>query len=388
MRIHFYGVQGSGSIFPSQRESDDLRDLLDYELLKRVTGDVARHIGPDNRLDCALEDIFGGGVDRKSLLRYRNGLDIPEPRVYGGLTTCVHVETRGGHDIVLDCGSGFRNCAQDLQAKWGDRKERHLHILGSHSHYDHTEGFDQAVVCFDPRNTLHIYANYQFLYALDSYLGIFSRYVPEDRLGVQSPLNYKLMPCRFEGFEIRDSRLVSPPAGGQDMPRRVLERGEPIEIGDARVTPLEVFHPAPCLAYKIECGGRTFVFATDHELRHGSDPTDPKQIASERMEADLVELSRGADLLYRDGQYLRSEYDGFSGIGSSGPIPRLDWGHSCVEDVQEMAAECGIARTLIGHHDPNREWSERNWIDESLARFSESQEGSLELARAGNVIDL
>ena len=59
----------------------------------------------------------------------------------------------------------------------GDRAERHLYLFGSHSHLDHTEGFDQAAVVFDPRNSLHIYGNTQFLRALDYNLGIFSRQV-------------------------------------------------------------------------------------------------------------------------------------------------------------------------------------------------------------------
>jgi hypothetical protein len=96
----------------------------------------------------------------------------------------------------------------------------------------------------------------------------------------------------------------------------------------------------------------------------------------------------GADVLYRDGQYLRSEYDGFSGIGSSNPVERMDWGHSCIEDVQEMALRCLVKKTYIGHHDPNREWSERNWIDETLARTCKDREEKIKLACAGTVIDL
>ena len=138
----------------------------------------------------------------------------------------------------------------------------------------------------------------------------------------------------------------------------------------------------------IENAGHRFVFCTDHELRRGPDDSDPRQIASREAERRLIQQARGADLLYRDGQYLRTEYDGLKGVGSSTPVPRLDWGHSCIEDIQEMVAACQISRTLIGHHDPNREWSEREWIDQSLQRSSRGTGSSIELARAETVIDL
>ena len=131
-----------------------------------------------------------------------------------------------------------------------------------------------------------------------------------------------------------------------------------------------------------------FVFCTDHELRRGPDPDHPCQRASLEAERRVREHSTGADLLYRDGQYLHHEYDGLQGIGKAGPAPRLDWGHSCLEDVTDMARECGVRRTLIGHHDPNREWSERNWLDGTLRRASADARTKLELARAETVVDL
>ena len=94
-----------------------------------------------------------------------------------------------------------------------------------------------------------------------------------------------------------------------------------------------------------------------------------------------------ADLLYRDGQFLRIEYDGGKGVSNSAAVPRRDWGHSCIEDVQEMTRQCRVRRTLIGHHDPNREWSEKNWIDEALQRNSDAG-CRIELACAETIVDL
>jgi phosphoribosyl 1,2-cyclic phosphodiesterase len=313
-------------------------------------------------------------------------LEIPEPRVYGGWTTCAHIETADGFDIVIDCGSGFRNCASELQRKWGDESERHLQIFGTHSHYDHTEGFDQAAVCFDPRNTVHVYGNHQFLHALDLNLGIFSRSVDEGHLGVQTPLFYELMPAKFEACELRDCG-AHPPPKDDALAGRYHDYCTPLRFGETTVSMTEVFHPAPCLAYRIERAGKSFVFCTDHELFRGADD-DPRHEPSRAAETRVRELARGADLLYRDGQFLHVEYDGLQGIGSGGPVSRQGWGHSCVEDVMDMAESCKVGRTLIGHHDPNRDWSERNWIDETLARRCEQTGLSFELAQAETVVEL
>ena len=162
LRVHLYGTQGSGSVFPSRAERQAIQRRGDHELLALVFADIARHATSSGRLDCSVEDLIGGPLTTRAITGYAARFEAPEPRVYGGWTTCVRIETGDGDDIVLDCGSRFRNCARDLQAKWAARPEWHLHIFGSHSHLDHTEGFDQAAVCFDPRNHLHIYGNHQF----------------------------------------------------------------------------------------------------------------------------------------------------------------------------------------------------------------------------------
>ena len=372
MKIHLYGVQGSGSVFPSRKERLALQELMDIRLLEQVFADMARRADPDGRFDCTIQDVLGGKMNRQTLRSYRKRFDIEDPRIYGGWTTCLRIETDEDHDIIFDLGSGFRNCAVDLQQEWAARAPRNLFIFGSHSHYDHTEGFDQAAVCFDPRNHIHIYGNRQYLRALDQNLGIFSHQVDAGLLGIQTPLHYELMPARFESCEIRDFLRKPPLKNHQDrLAHSYHHMGEPIRIGAAKITAFEIYHPAPCLAYRIECGGKAFIFCTDHEFRHGSDPEDPKQRASRQAEERLKEHARGADAMYRDGQFFRAEYDGYQGIGISGGVPRLDWGHSCIEDIIDMAEDCRIKATYIGHHDPNRDWSERNWIDETLKRKSD-----------------
>jgi hypothetical protein len=53
-----------------------------------------------------------------------------------------------------------------------------------------------------------------------------------------------------------------------------------------------------------------------------------------------------------------------------------------------MAIACGVRHTLIGHHDPNRDWEERNGLDESMAERTAGTPCRIELARAETVFDL
>jgi phosphoribosyl 1,2-cyclic phosphodiesterase len=386
LKIRLYGVQGSSSTFPSRAEREAFRVRTELELLEHMLRDVGRHLRDPDREDGELEALLAGEIAGDTLLAYRARFDVAPPKVYGGWTTCVHVHTADGYDLVFDCGSGFRSCAEALQKKWGDRAERHLHLFGSHSHVDHTEGFDLAAVCFDPRNVLHVYGNGQFLAALDENLGIFSGQVEDDRLGVHTPVHHELMPATFEAVGIAVPEEEEGPEA--ELARRWVGVGEPIVLGETTVLPFEVHHPAPCLAYRVEREGKVFVFCTDHELRRGGDPTNPKCRASREAEERLRHHTAGADLLYRDGQYLRAEYDGEVGIGTSPSVSRVGWGHSCIEDVEEMAVECGVKFTLIGHHDPMRHWRDRNLIDEELRGRNRLRAEQVELARAEGVIKI
>lgn len=402
LRIHFYGVQGSGSIYPSFQERRAYQALTDQDLLKQVFEDLQKRAGPDGRLNTTIEELLGGPFNKATLAAYRNRLERSQARIYGGWTTCIRIETADQYDIVLDCGTGFRLCAKDIMQKWGTEEQaqsslpseppsgtgRHLYIFGSHSHFDHTEGFDQAAVCFDPRNHIHVYANRQYLQALDQILGIFSHQVDYRLKGVQTPLSYELMPAQFHSCEIRDFQIDPPPDTPDKFVDQYQDLGHPIRLGETVLQAFEVFHPSPCLAYRIERGGKVFIFCTDHELRRGQEPEHPLQIASLEAEERLCLHSMNADILYRDGQFLRIEYDGDLGVGSPHGVSRLDWGHSCIEDVLDMATRCRVKQTYIGHHDPNRDWSERNWLDETLQRKSKQTGLNFELARAETVIDL
>ncbi|MEO0369177.1 MAG: hypothetical protein AAF197_10390, partial [Pseudomonadota bacterium] len=139
LRIHFYGVQGSGSIFPHQQDRLALKRDADLALLAQVFEKLKAEQQAHGQRP--IQDTLGGSIDELSLANFYDHLELPEPPIYGGLTSCFRVETADGADIVFDCGSGFRRCAQDIQNKLGAAEDREITIFGTHAHFDHTEGF-------------------------------------------------------------------------------------------------------------------------------------------------------------------------------------------------------------------------------------------------------
>ena len=87
----------------------------------------------------------------------RGSLAKPGPTTlrYGGNTSCVEVRTADGTLIVLDCGTGAHELGQSLEA--GGLPQRG-HLLITHTHWDHIQGFPFFAPLFGPRNEWDIYA--------------------------------------------------------------------------------------------------------------------------------------------------------------------------------------------------------------------------------------
>src|SRR2546428_3149626 len=75
---------------------------------------------------------------------------------YGGNTFCVEVRAADGTLIILDCGIGAHDLGWSLVAS-GERSIRG-HLLITHTHWDHIQGFPFFAPLFIPGNTWDIYA--------------------------------------------------------------------------------------------------------------------------------------------------------------------------------------------------------------------------------------
>ena len=383
LRIRFWGVQGSCPLFPEVHEVEDYKTLVARDAIRRVLEDLRQR---GNGQGLSVEEILRGPLNEGTVAAYQRQLGITDLPVFGGETTCVSIETSDKQIIILDGGSGIRNASKFLLRHWGSRP-RELSILATHEHLDHRCGLPFCQFCYvRPGFHVTLYGTRQLLDALDQRYGLFSRQTTA-QMHYDDPIDYRSMAATFEGVEV-------PRSDGQpqnDPPRhwRMHEPGQLIHIGGTTVEPFDVYHGfTRCIAYKIRHKDVTFVFCTDHELRHGPHDDDPRQRQSLGAEKRLVEKCRGADLAYFDGQYFLEEYLGQKGIGATAPVSRIDWGHGCIEDVLRRCRECGVKHALIGHHDPERIWQERLELDQRLRAMQMGNGCSVELAKSDMVVDL
>src|SRR5262245_10130387 len=262
----------------------------------------------------------------------RGSLAKPGPSTirYGGNTSCVEVRAEDGTLIVLDCGTGAHDLGRSLVTS-GERPIRG-HLLLTHTHWDHIQGFPFFAPLFIQGNEWDVYAPQ----------GLGQRL--EDTLAGQMEYMYFPVTLAQLGATIRYHELAE----------------ETLDLGDIQVTSRYMNHPGLALGYRLEAGGVSVVYATDHEphSRHhpqaaGSAGVLPVHREDQRHE----ELLTGADLVIHDAQYTVEEYPS-----------KLSWGHSPAELAVEFALAAGVKRLALFHHDPLRD-------DAALDRLVETCRG-------------
>jgi len=387
LRITFWGIQGSCPVFPTPGEVDDYTRRMARHSVERTLHDIADRL---ERGECTPDDLRKlAGPD--AVGEYQKTLGLPALPIYGGDTTCIEVRTGDGHTLLFDLGTGLLGFSAHALSTWPAVGDRTIHVFASHEHLDHRSGLPFAAICFERRApfTLHIHGTREYLSVLDERYGLFSRTVAPG-MHVDDPLDYSMFAANFPGAELHNPRDVSaarPP--GEPSPWAMHDINQPIHVGNTHISAFEVYHGLTrCLAYQVRHGNATFVFCTDHELRHGPGAADPRQLRSLEAERRLIERCQNADVAYFDGQYLLAEYLGQKPIGAAPPTPRMDWGHGCVEDIVERVERCRIARAYIGHHDPDRPWSARMDLDRLVQDACAGKPYQIQLAQAGAVIEI
>ncbi len=218
----------------------------------------------------------------------------------GGNSPCIEVQTED-QLIIIDSGSGIRDLGQRLMHGPCGKGEGTVHILISHLHWDHIQGFPMFAPAFVRGNRIIIcgaHADIKKAFELQ-----------------QNPVNWPVS-LSYMKASIEFVRL---------------EVGTPFVIGQTRVHVIKNTHPGDSYSYRVEDQHSVLVYASDAEYKELDDTSVQPHI----------DFFRNADALIFDTQYtLRQAWQ------------RVDWGHSSAMIGVDFARVSNVKRLILFHHDP------------------------------------
>ena len=263
--------------------------------------------------DTTIKIVFRG-------VRGSHPMPGPSTLHFGGNTTSQEIRV-GGRLLIFDAGTGIISLGNEL-AK--EKKPQNIAVFFSHNHHDHIGGILYFKPAYNPATTMHIFGPADkpgsILDALEKLSSPAAHPVQLARMGMKYDCQV------LDGGEVVTWRpgaeapeLLAPGAmtGPEDVVVRVMKNS---------------LHPVEgVLNFRIDYGGRAYVYATDVE---GDE---------EKGDSRLVEFARGANLLAHDGQYTSAEYF----------ASKRGWGHSTIKMAIRTARLAGVPRLAIIHHDPD-----------------------------------
>lgn len=231
---------------------------------------------------------------------------IPTPVIenlgFGGNTACVEVRLPSGEILIIDGGTGARQLGEELMREAAGMS-LNLHFFLTHFHWDHIHGIPFFLPLYASQNAVTFYAMTAPVLTAEYLAGQLS--------GPYFPIDTKFLLARREYIDIT---------------------GREFRFGGSRITSFPLNHPQGCYGYRIQQGSSTLVFASDFE--HGNPEFD-------RI---LLDAAQGADVLICDAQYTPEEYENCRGRG-----------HSTWLEATRVAAQAGVRRLILFHHDPSHD---------------------------------
>ena len=277
MLVRFWGVRGSVA---SAINSDAIKSKIVKILEYATPADI---MTPEN------------------INSFVNSLPLSLKGTFGGNTTCVEIRSDNDAIFIIDGGTGLPRLGHQLMTV-EQKKEMHINMFMTHSHWDHIQGIMFFGPFFNPVNTVNIYSSMENMH---------------ERLQYQTPFTH--FPITFDDMGINKKFFYFP-------------EQEEIKVDELYVSSKAVRHPGTAYSYKFRTeDNRSVIFCSDAEF--GIDMI-------ENIES-YIEFFKNADILIFDTQYTFEE-----------SLQKIDWGHSSTSIATDIALKSGVKKLILFHHDP------------------------------------
>ena len=250
----------------------------------------------------------------------------PDIVKYGGNTSTLEVRA-GGHILIFDAGTGLRYLGNALIKE----KNVHAKMFLTHTHFDHVCGMPFFKPAFVPSNEFEIWAGHLLPKHTIRYA------LTELMMAPLFPVPLEIFQCKLSFHDFKAGETLRPYPG-------VTLRTSPLN------------HPNGATGYRVEFGGKSICYLTDTEHK------------TDKMDENVLNLIRDADLVIYDGMYTDDEYKG-----------RVGWGHSTWQEGARLCDAANVKQYCVFHHDPDHN---DTFMDNVAAEVAKLRPGSL-VAREG-----